>query len=460
MRRRNFVQMAVTAGMAAGLPTLAQAAEKKKKPAIGAPGPQSTMVDDVSSFPPDVQGELFRRLHQAIQAMPVFNNHLHYGSEKGTLDWYFPKQVVGKTDVASKGIASGLIELLDLPGDRIDAAQAAEVKKRYGVFCDTHSQKDYYHRLCEITKTTHIAFITRTTQPENKTLHSDKLRLVMHLDQYLFPLDHSKIKIYHPDHQVYYNLYEADLREEQAALGLKPENFDAYLKFVRKGIERHQATPGVIGGKWGFSYFRTFDVRPVELDEARRVYEAGDASPEAYKKLQDFMAFYVLQQLAELQFPLQIHTGLGVGIFDSTNAGLILSESNPALLDHLLAHPGLKKGRVCLLHGSYPFCAPLGVMAKRSNVWIDFSWMVLLLSPALLAGYLREWIEIAGPNKVLLGVDGGGIAHFTGVWCGRRALAIALARMVREEMFSEPEALGVARAVLHDNAMAFYGLKR
>ena len=425
MKRRNFVQMAVTAG------------------------------EDGSTLPADVRQDRFGRLNQAILAMPVFNNHLHYGSEKDILAWYFPRDVVGKNEMASKGLSSALIKLLDLPGDTIQKSQVAEVKKRYAAFCEKNSQAAYYHRLCELTNTTHIAFITRTTEPY-KSLASDKLRLVMHVDQYLFPLDHSMLRPYHPDHQVFYDLFAADLKEEQAALGMKPENFDAYLTFVRKALERHRATPGVIGGKWGFSYFRTFDIRPVELDEVRRIYEAGDTTPDDYKKLQDFMAFFVLKQLAELNFPLQIHTGLGVGIFEQNNTGLILSESDPALLDRLLSHPDLTKGRVCCIHGAYPFCTPLGVMAKRSNVWLDFSWMVLLLSPTLLAGYLREWIEIAGPNKIMFGVDGGGLAHFTGVWCGRRAVALALTQMVQDEMFTELEALGVARALLHDNALQFY----
>ena len=450
MKRRNFVQMAVSAGMAASVPALADAAQNSKKQEASSAG------DGVSALPADVRADLFARLNLAIQAMPVFNNHLHPGSEEGTLAWYFPRDVVGKNEMASKGLSSALIKLLDLPGDRIEPSQVDEVKKRYAAFCKKHSQQEYYHRLCELTNTTHIALLTRGTAPENKTLPSDKLRLIMHIEQYLFPLDNTQAKRQHPDYEIYYDLASSDLKAEQTALGMKPENFDAYLTFVRKALERHRATPGVIGGKWGLSYFRSFDFRPVELDEARRVYEAGDASPEAYKKLQDFMALYVLKQLAELQFPLQIHTGLGAAIKSPNNTGLVLGESDPALLDRLLSHPDLTKGRVCCIHGAYPFCTPLGVMAKRSNVWLDFSWMVLLLSPTLLAGYLREWIEIAGPNKIMFGVDGGGLAHFTGVWCGRRAVALALTQMVQDEMFTEQEALGVARALLHDNALQFY----
>lgn len=43
----------------------------------------------------------------------------------------------------------------------------------------------------------------------------------------------------------------------------------------------------------------------------------------------------------------------------------------------------------------------------------------------------------------------------TGTWCARRAVAIALARMVEEGQLTEAKAVAWARAVLHPTPCAF-----
>ncbi len=200
----------------------------------------------------------------------------------------------------------------------------------------------------------------------------------------------------------------------------------------------------------GFSYWRTFDVEPVSMEDARHIYEQSEPSPSDYKKLQDFLVFHLLRSCGEHKLPVQIHTGLGA------DPGLILQRSNPTLLDQLLSRPELESSRIILIHGGYPFCKEIGVMARRKNVWLDFSWMPLLLHPNTLAGYLQEWFEFTGPNKMLFGVDAAGLALITGTWCARRAVAIALARMVEEGQLTEVEAVGWARAVFRNNALHVY----
>lgn len=200
----------------------------------------------------------------------------------------------------------------------------------------------------------------------------------------------------------------------------------------------------------GFSYWRTFDVKPVDFEAAQRIYETADTSPDAYRKLQDFLIFHVLQVGGEHKLPVQIHTGLGA------DPGLVLKHTNPALLDGLLSQPELEFSRIILIHGGYPFCHEIGVMARRKNVWFDISWMPQFLHPNTLAGYLQEWFELVGPYEMIFGTDGGGLAMIPGTWCARRAIAIALARMVDEGQITEAKAVAWARAVLHDNAMRIY----
>jgi predicted TIM-barrel fold metal-dependent hydrolase len=212
----------------------------------------------------------------------------------------------------------------------------------------------------------------------------------------------------------------------------------------------YRKTPNVIGLKWNFAYWRTLNIQLVTKKEAKRIYESQNNNPEAYKKLQDYLVYHVLKRCTELEFPLQIHTGLGA------DPGLILYESNAGLLDLIFSRPELENARVECLHGSYPYCKELSVIARRKNVWLDFSWMVLLLEPHDLARYLKEWIQITGVNKIIFGVDASGLAQVAGTWCARKALSIALTDLVQQDFYSEQQAISAARAILQKNAINFY----
>jgi len=393
---------------------------------------------------------LFDRLSRAVDDIPAFNNHMHFGREGSTLAWYFPNEVVNRSNTRSRGMTAALTEILDLPGDTITEDIADEVPKRFDAFLAEHDLTEQYHIFADLSNTSHIAFIGRSYQNELSTLPSDRLKIVIHIDQFLSPLDNSRKKATHPWNKIYMDLTDTDMRVAEAKFGPKPAEFDGYLDFIRKAIEAFRNTPYIIGGKWGISYHRTLDFDRVTKSEAARTYESQQTEPAAYKRLQDYLAFHVLATCAELEFPVQVHTGLGA----ATN--LILAESNPALMDGLLSRPELEGARVCCLHGGYPFCHQLSVMRKRDNVWLDFSWMVLLLRPGTLAGYLKEWIEFGGPDKLIFGVDGAGLAQIVGTWTARKALALALTELVAEDTMDEDEALDAARKILRDNALDFY----
>ncbi len=96
------------------------------------------------------------------------------------------------------------------------------------------------------------------------------------------------------------------------------------------------------------------------------------------------------------------------------------------------------------------------MVTSRPNVRIDFSWMTILFTPDVMAGYLKEWLEIASPWNILFGIDATGLAQFYGNWCGRKAVAIALTRMIQEMRITEAEARGYAAGIMRNNALSFY----
>jgi len=418
--------------------------------AQGNPVPAETL--DPNTYHTPDHGPVFDRLYPKIRDMAAFNHHYHSDDEEATLAWFHPHTTVGKTEHASFGVVPGLLKLLEMEGDQITEETRPVIEERYRAFVENNTQTEYYHKLGDATHVEETLFMVFPSETAKiRSLPSHRLKIAIYIDHFLFPLDNGKLKAQHPSYANRLGMVEGALAAEEATHGPRPKKFDAYLTYVDQAIAHHRTTPGVIGGKWGFSYWRSFDVQPVEKDIAGEIYERnGDVSLKDYKKLQDYMAFHVLKACADQEFPLQIHTGLGA------DPGLILADTNPALLDRLLARPEVRHGRVVLIHGSYPFCKELGVIARRENVWLDFSWMPLLLPPETLAGYLKEWIELDGPWDVLFGVDAAGLALLRGNWVARQALAIALSRMVEEGQITESEALQYAAGILRNNALHVY----
>jgi uncharacterized protein len=277
--------------------------------------------------------------------------------------------------------------------------------------------------------------------------------LVPYASHWIFPLDNSLMKQRHAWSDLLIKQREERLNQDIKHFGKKSSSFQDYLDFIDRAIDEYRKAPHVVGLKWGFAYWRTLDVELVSKEEAKPIFESQNSEPEKYKKLQDYLIRYILGKCSQLELPLQIHTGLGAG-----GGSLVINESNASLLDLLFSQSEFDKARVVCLHGSYPYCNELGVVARRQNVWLDFSWMVFLLEPEKLAGYLKEWIQIAGLRKILFGIDGAGLAQVVGTWSARKALTIALSQLVQEGFFTEEQAINAAKAILQKNALNFYKL--
>jgi hypothetical protein len=119
------------------------------------------------------------------------------------------------------------------------------------------------------------------------------------------------------------------------------------------------------------------------------------------KALRDLICRRVLGWAAELNLPIQFHTGLG-------DSELRLSESNPLLLEELLLTPEGGAATVVLIHGSYPWHEELAYLALvRPNVHAELS-LFNLFAPATVAERLERVLELAPASRVLCGTDGHG----------------------------------------------------
>jgi len=157
-----------------------------------------------------------------------------------------------------------------------------------------------------------------------------------------------------------------------------------------------------------------------------------------------------------------IHSSHGAGPF------LRLGESDVRNLEGVLTDPGLFGTQFVLIHGGAPWYEAAAYLASnKPHVWIDVSALPFLYPVPDLAVVLRKYLTFA-PERTLFGTD---VMGFPGTPVGtefvhlaltrhlRESLYLALAQLVEDGTFTEPEALGVGRGFLRENARRLYRLE-
>ena len=308
-----------------------------------------------------------------------------------------------------------------------------------------------------------ISFANRVGMT-NTPLDRQRFKWVPSIDAYLFPLNNSVYKKQHPAFQDFFSSEEKVLERYLALVETaRPRRFDAYMRFVHESVSRLKAD-GAIAVKFELAYLRslTVDDDPSQR-QARRIYEryrsTTDVPEDEYRKLQDTLFHYLLREVTAVGLPVHIHTGMG-GYYTFR-----LSNANPLLLENLVTDPQYRNTKFVLLHGGYPFTQEAIFLAGKPNVFLDTSGLSLQLYPEELARILKEWLS-SYPEKILFGTDARIVsdiidaeeAYWLATDSGRRALALALTEMVKENRCDELEALRFARLMLYDTAAKLYRL--
>jgi predicted TIM-barrel fold metal-dependent hydrolase len=255
------------------------------------------------------------------------------------------------------------------------------------------------------------------------------------------------------------------LRRYRSVWGVarRPATLAEYLSRVVTPTLERQRRGGAVAIKFEAAYLRALDFNDASRGAAERVYarHARGTEPGAadYKELQDFLFRHIAREAGRLGLAVHIHTGGGCGNFFS------LRGSNPALLEPALNDPTLGKTTFVLVHGGEPFTQQAAFLLGKPNVYADFSAQTFLFSPRVLSDSLRYWLTLY-PDKVLFGTD-----LFPGSpeidweefgWqtttTARRALALALTGMVRDDEITRERAAQIARGVMRENAARLYGI--
>jgi hypothetical protein len=238
------------------------------------------------------------------------------------------------------------------------------------------------------------------------------------------------------------------LQRSQQLVSLSPRTHEQYLDFLDRVLDLFVAKGGR-SVKLMTAYFRTLRFVPIPDLEARRLFARGPASlrGEGLARLQDNLFWHLIERVHRRGLPLIVHAGY---------AARPDWASPRHLLPLLSRFPDLK---VDVSHSGWPHHGTAMILAREHrNCYFNLCWTPLL-SRALGRRMLSEALDMLPLNRILIGTDTGTPEAFLGtVRLTRSILADVLEEKVREGQFDAQVANGVAKAILLDNPLEFYGM--
>ncbi|HOV69535.1 MAG TPA: amidohydrolase family protein [Clostridia bacterium] len=224
-----------------------------------------------------------------------------------------------------------------------------------------------------------------------------------------------------------------------------PESLDEYIAMMEKVIEKKKSD-GCSALKLAIAYERGLDFSPGTREKAKKAFMSESANNEEIKAFGDHVVFELARIAAQLDMPIQIHTGLG-GLY-KTNA--------MQLFDLIKLNPHT---RFVLFHCSYPWTDDvLGLAHVFSNVFPDTCWLPLI-STAAAERFLDEAIDLMDSTRMAWGCDTWNSEDSYGALLAMRyVLARVLAKKVDKGLIPKDIALHIAQNILYNNAKRIYNL--
>ena len=414
-------------------------------------------------FPgPDLQ-QIYQRLLPQIEKIPAFDHHAHPGfADDPDVDAMAAPPNASealRTRDDNPELAAAAKSMWGYPYNDLSPehtkwliAKKAELKKQYP------GQADFNLVLDKINAESSVA---------NRAMMADYLDpkrfpWVFFGDAFMWPFNNERETARNGDEGVYIPLQEKMLHRwmQQEKVSKLPANLDDYLKFIARVLATNKEKGG-IAMKFEVAYFRTTTFSDPPRAQAEDIYQryvaGGIPAEKEYRAFQDYLFRYLVTESGRQHLPVHIHTAVGIGDYFN------LSTSNIMNLESVLRDPRYSGTTFVMIHGGYPLEREAIWLAAMKNVYFDSSFGELAQYPSAFKETLKMWLETF-PDKVTFGTDcfpyndimGAEESYWLGAESARMSLAAALAEMVSEGEISEPRALELAHAYLHDTAVKLY----
>jgi hypothetical protein len=401
-------------------------------------------------------------LTKDIDRIPIFDNHSHPGyADDSDVDAMVvpPGSTALRLRPDNPELVLASRALFDYPFRDFLPDHSSWLVKRKTELKQKEGQQYFDRILDRLNIETIVA--NRVAMPDY--LDRKRFLWVPFVDSFLFPFDNRDIRARNIDEQAYLPLQEKKLRRELDQAGLKslPNSLDGYLRFIT-GVLEQDRRAGAIAIKFEAAYFRSLHFSDPDKVQAQQIYSrfrnGGVPPPAEYTLFQDFIFRHLLNEAARQHFAIHFHSSVGVGDFFSLRDGNVMN------LENVLRDPRYEGVNFVLLHGGFPHDREAIWLAARKNVYVDSSFLELLLYPSEFKPILKYWLTVF-PEKVLYGSDafpfneaaGAEECYWLGVHSARQALTQALNELIAEKALSRERALAIARGYLHDNAARLYG---
>jgi uncharacterized protein len=414
-------------------------------------------------FPgPDVQ-QIYQRLLPQIEKIPAFDHHAHpgYADDPDVDAMAAPPNASEalRTRDDNPELAAAAKALFGYPYNDLSSEHAKWLlDKKSKLKADLKGTAYFDSILDKINIESSVA--NRAMMPDY--LNPKRFPWVFFGDSFMWPFNNEKEMGRNPDQGVFIPLQEKMLHRwmEQEKVSKLPESFADYLKFVSQVLEDNSKKGG-IAIKFEVAYFRPTTFGDPTRTEAEQIYQkyagGGVPSEKEYRSFQDFIFRYLVTEGGRLHLPIHIHTAIGIGDYFN------LSQSNILNLESVLRDPRYASTTFVMIHGGYPLEREAIWLAAMKNVYLDSSFGELAQYPSAFKETLKMWLETF-PDKITFGTDcfpynqvlGAEESYWLGAQSSRMALAAALAEMVSEGEVTEPRALDLAHAYLHDTAVKIY----
>lgn len=419
---------------------------------------------------------VYTGLLDAIREMPVIDTHEHIESEEARLkrkiDLFNTYMIhYASCDLISAGMPDE--DMMFLKGESDDLEKKWSIfrpyweKARNTTYCKALLYAtDIIYGVNDINENTYKDIDLKIKAKNQKGLYKHVLKDICKIEKSILDADvkcdkQFFISVLHFENYLLVKSRDIILNVERD-FNISINTLSDWVAFIRSFIEKNKKDNGIACIKCAQAYKRIIKYDRMDFADAERVFNKIISSKEFFgwyeyapvdcptKPLEDFMMHVMIQTAAELDVPVQFHTGLQEG------NGNIITNANPVnLINLFMEYP---RARFDLFHGSYPYAGELCSIAKNfRNVYVDLCW-AHIISREYSVRMIEELLDTVPSNKIF--GFGGDYCFVEGV-CGhlkiaKEDIALALANKIQKGYLSKTEALEIAKRMLYDNAKEFF----
>lgn len=243
------------------------------------------------------------------------------------------------------------------------------------------------------------------------------------------------------------------VRTETELQGLLPHHDSASSLLDALEARLRDAGKTAAGFKSIIAYRTGLDLtRPSDAELERSFQRARTAGGKLTEKhLLDAALWRTLHVAAELNLPIQFHTGYG-------DPDLDLRLANPLHLRSVIEDPELQDLKIVLLH-CYPFVREAGYLASvYRGVYLDLGLTIPYTSVAAMRTSLEEALHLSPISKLLISTDAQRTPelYWLAARWARRTISAVMRQTVQNGDLNSAEADQASEQLLWSNAAALY----